>query len=66
VLSAPAGGPDPDTVAGVDRIRVALRSGNRSFALDIATTMQSQLDRLEREVSRLADIVDRLAARDDQ
>jgi ATP-dependent Clp protease ATP-binding subunit ClpA len=50
----------------LDRIRVALRSGNRSFALDIATTMQSQVDRLEREVSRLAEIVDRLAARDDR
>jgi ATP-dependent Clp protease ATP-binding subunit ClpA len=45
----------------LDRIRVAVRSGNRSFALDIATTMQSQLDRLEREVTRLAAIVDRLA-----
>ena len=52
--------------ADLDRIRVALRSGNRSFALDIATTMQSQLDRLEREVSRLAEIVDRLVAPDDQ
>ena len=48
------------------RIRVAVRSGNPSFALDIAATMQSQLDRLEREVTRLAEIVERLAAPSDR
>jgi ATP-dependent Clp protease ATP-binding subunit ClpA len=46
----------------LNRIRVAVRSGNPSFAVDIATTMRSQLDRLEREVTRLAEIVDRLAS----
>ena len=46
----------------LNRIRVAVRSGNPSVALDIATTMRSQLDRLEREVTRLADIVDRLVS----
>ncbi|MEO8694434.1 MAG: Clp protease N-terminal domain-containing protein [Acidimicrobiales bacterium] len=50
----------------LDRIRVAVRSGNRSFVFDIATTMQGQLDRLEREVTRLAEIVDRLGAADEQ
>jgi ATP-dependent Clp protease ATP-binding subunit ClpC len=50
----------------LDRIRIAVRSGNRSFALDIATTMQRQLDRLEREVTRLAEIVDRLGAPDER
>lgn len=46
----------------LNRIRVAVRSGNPSFALDIAATMRSQLDRLEREVTRLAEIVDRLVS----
>jgi len=52
--------------ADLDLIRVAVRSGNRQFALDVATSMQRQLDRLEREVTRLAEIVDRLVASDDR
>jgi ATP-dependent Clp protease ATP-binding subunit ClpA len=52
--------------ADLDRIRIAVRSGNRSFALDVATSMQRQLDRLEREVSRLAEIVDRLVTSDER